>query len=87
MAYRARRALEDRVLIERLADGERPRMIAAAIGISLSTVRRRLSRYVRASGCETPEQAVARHTAEKIKRALPIALHLQVDLAVMGKKR
>lgn len=86
MAYRARRAVEDRVLIERLADGERPRTIAAEIGVSLSTVRRRLSRYVRASGFQTPEQAVAVHTAEKIKRALPMALQSQVDL-VMGKKR
>ena len=73
-------------MLDRLADGDKPKMIAAELGCSYSTLRRRLSRYVQAIGCTTPEQAVAKHTVEKIKRALPSALAVQVDM-VMGKKR
>lgn len=73
-------------MLDKLAEGEKPQTIAAELGCSYSTLRRRLSRYVHAIGCSTPEQAVAEHVAGKIKRVLPAALQAQVDL-VMGKKR
>ena len=76
------KALQDRHTLEKLAEGKKPKAIAAELGVSYSTLRRRLSRHVHAIGCETVEQAVAVQTAEKIKRALPLALQAQVDLAM-----
>ena len=79
------KAMQDRLVIEKLSEGEKPKAIADEIGVSYSTLRRRISRYVKAIGCETPEQAVAQHVAEKIKRQMPLALRNQVDLVM--KKR
>lgn len=85
MSFYKRFGNPDAAIVERLAGGERPRTIAAELGCSYSTLRRRLSRHVKAIGCATPEQAVAQHVAEKIKRAMPLALQAQVDLVM--KKR
>ncbi|HEY3159804.1 MAG TPA: hypothetical protein VGJ78_12650 [Vicinamibacterales bacterium] len=76
------KALQDRHAIEKLAEGKDRRTVAAELGVSYSTMRRRLSRHVRAIGCETVEQAVALQTAAKIKLALPIALQSAVDLVM-----
>lgn len=80
------KALQDRQTLEKLAEGKKPRAIAAEIGIAYPTLRRRLSRYVHAIGCETVEQAVAVQTAAKIKASLPLALHGQVDLVMKGRR-
>lgn len=77
--------VDSRVLLDRLAEGTKPRAIAAEFGCSYSTLRRRLSRHVHDAGCATVEQAVAHHVAGKIKRSLPLALHMVVD-QVMRKK-
>lgn len=80
------KALQDRHALEKLAEGKKRKEIAAELGVSYSTMRRRLSRHVHAIGCETVEQAVAVQTAEKIKAILPLALQGQVDL-VMKRRR
>ena len=84
MAFNGRsdKVPQDRMMLERLSQGEKPKAIAAEIGCSYSTLRRRLSRHVQAIGCQTVEQAVAQHVAEKIKREMPLALRAQVDIAV-----
>ncbi len=69
-------------MLERLSQGFTRKAIATEIGCSYSTLRRRLSRYVKALGCESPEHAVARYVTEKIKAAMPLALQAQVDLVV-----
>ena len=75
-------AVQDREVIAKLAEGKRPREIAAELGTNYETVRRRLSRHVKAIGCATPEQAVAVHVADKIRAVLPTALQGHVDLAL-----
>lgn len=77
--------VDSRVLMDRLAAGEKPRTIAAEFGCSYQTLRNRITRHVHDLGCRTVEQAVAEHVACKIKRALPIALETVVD-QVMRKK-
>ena len=79
------KALQDRQALEKLAEGKDRKSVAAELGVSYSTMRRRLSRYVQAKGYKTVEHAVALATAEKIKRALPIALQGHVDF-VMSKR-
>lgn len=66
-------------LLDRLAAGERPKAIATAYGCHYVTLRRRLSRHVRALGSKTLEQAIAHHVAQRIKARLPLALHAVVD--------
>ena len=77
------KALQDRQIV---ADGEKPRQIAAELGCTYGTLRRRLSRHVQAIGCTTPEQAVAVHVAEKIRAVLPLALQRHVDLAIKRQR-
>lgn len=80
------KALQDKRALEKLAEGKTRKVAAAELGVSYSTMRRRLARHVHAIGCGTVEQAVAVQTAEKIKASLPLALQSQVDL-VMKRKR
>lgn len=88
MSYNGSRlkAMQDRVMMDRLAEGKKLREIAPEFGCHYQTIKRRLGHYIQAMGCATKEQAVAEHTAEKIRRSLPLALQSQVDF-VMGKKR
>lgn len=79
MAFRVRRSMEDRDAVAKLAAGEKPRAIAADLGVSYSTLRRRLSRHVKAIGCATPEEAVAVYVVERIKTVVPLACHSAVD--------
>lgn len=74
-----RSKVDSRVLMDRLAAGRKPRAIATEFDCSYSTIRRRLSRYVRTAGFATVEQAVAHHIAARIKAALPLALRPVVD--------
>ena len=74
-----------RVVLDRLAAGQKQKAIAAELGCSYGWLRTNLSTIVRECGYRSVEQAVAEHVAEKIKKTLPAALHRQVDLA-MGKK-
>lgn len=74
-----RNVLIDRDTVAKLAAGEKPRQIAAELGVSYSTLRRRLSRHVKAIGCATPEQAVAVYVVERVKANVPTALHPFVD--------
>lgn len=76
------KALQDRRAFEMLGQGKKRRDIAVALGVSYSTLRRRLSRYVRAAGFASVEHAVAHHIAAKIRAALPLALHQIVDRAL-----
>ena len=66
-------------LLDRLAEGARPRQIAAEIGVAYSTIRRRISRHVQDLGCATLEQAVAVHTTNRIKAILPLALRGELE--------
>ena len=70
---------QDRLTLERLSQGKTRKEIAAEIGCSYSTLRRRLARYVKDLGCRSVEQAVARHVTEKIKAAMPLALQSVVE--------
>lgn len=70
---------QDRLTLERLSQGSTRKEIAAEIGCSYSTLRRRLSRYVKDIGCRTVEQAVAHHVAGKIKAGMPLALQGVVE--------
>ena len=79
------KAILDREVIAKLAEGKKPRQIAVELGETYENVRKRLTRHVHAIGCATPEQAVARHVAEKIRAVLPLALQGHVDLAVKRK--
>jgi len=79
--YRDKAAL-DRQTIQKLSEGKKPRVIAEEAGVSYSTLRRRLARHVHAIGCQTVEQAVAKHVAQRIKERLPLALQAQVDFAM-----
>jgi DNA-binding NarL/FixJ family response regulator len=81
-----RLVLEDFAVLDQLADGKRPRAIAAEVGCAESTLRKRLSRAVRNRGFKTPEQAVAHRVADRIQRELPLALHQTVD-RVMKRSR
>jgi len=68
-----------------LAAGKKPLALAAELGCSYSTIRRRLSRYVRSAGFATVEQAVAHHIAARIRAVLPLALRQVVDRAMRPK--
>lgn len=76
------KALQDRQALEKLAEGKKQREVAAELGVTYFTLRRRLSRHVRAIGCRTLVQAVALTTAEKIKREMPLAVRGLVDRAL-----
>jgi FixJ family two-component response regulator len=80
-----RKRIDSRDLLDALAAGHKPRQIASQMDCAYSTVRKIITRCVHAQGFQTPEQAVAQHVAEKIKKSLPLALQNQVDL-VMRKK-
>lgn len=77
--------IDSRALLDGLADGKKPRVIAAEVGCAYSTLRRRLSRHVHSQGLQTVEQAVAVRVAENIKAALPLALQSQVDIVLRRK--
>jgi DNA-binding NarL/FixJ family response regulator len=77
--------LDTRELFDRLAAGQRPKEISLECGLKSRTVEARIRRYMQPKGIRTPEQAVALHVAEKIKRSLPLALHQTVDF-VMRKR-
>lgn len=79
MTFRKRTPLNDRILLESLAKGMKPREIAAKNGETYPAIRKQIARYVQTIGCATPEEAVAKYTAEKIKRALPLAIQKLVD--------
>lgn len=66
-------------MLERLSQGSTRKEIAAEIGCTYSTLRRRLARYVKALKCQTVEQAVARHITEKIRAAMPLALQGEIE--------
>jgi hypothetical protein len=66
-------------LLDRIAEGAKPRQIAAEVGCAYSTLRRRISRHVQELGCATLEQAVAVHTANRIKAILPLALRGELE--------
>jgi IS30 family transposase len=74
-----RNVLIDRDTVAKLAAGEKPRRIAADLGVSYSTLRRRLSRHVKAIGCTTPEQAVAEYVLGRAKAVVPTAVQPLLD--------
>lgn len=80
-----RKRIDSRDLLDALAAGQKPRSIASQMDCAYSTIRKTITRHVKTSGFQTPEQAVAHHVAERIKKSLPLALQHQVDL-VMRKK-
>lgn len=77
--------IDSRVILDRLAEGKRPREIAAEIGCGYQSIRNSTKLVRRAMGCRTSEEAVAVHTAEKIKAALPIAWQGFVDRVILKK--
>ena len=81
MTYHGRpdKARQDRRALELLAQGWKPRQIAAALGCSYSTLRRRLARYVKAIGCRTVEQAVAQLVFQQVRAMLPLAWQGELD--------
>ena len=72
--------VSDVALLNGLAVGKTPRVIAAEVGCNYETLRRRLSRHVRLSGARSVEHAVAVHIARRIRDALPLAVRNQVDV-------
>lgn len=76
---RADKVRQDRLTLERLSQGRTRKEIAAEIGCSYSTLRRRLARYVRMLGCQTVEQAVAKHIAGEIAGRLPMAWRGEIE--------
>jgi hypothetical protein len=74
--------IDPRLVLDRLAQGKKPREIAAEIGCNYQSLRDRTKLVRRAMGCRTSEQAVAVHVAEKIRAVLPLALQGHVDLVL-----
>lgn len=77
---------DDLDVLDRLADGKKPRAIAAEVGCAYSTVRKRITRTVHMLGFQTPEQAVANRVADRIQAAMPLALKSTVDLVMKRRK-
>lgn len=72
-------------IMDDLAAGKKPKTIAAEVGCSYGTLRARLARHVREAGFRTVEQAVAEHTYQQVKAALPAAVQFHLE-AVYKRK-
>jgi hypothetical protein len=73
--------IDTRDLLDELASGSKPRVIAAKHDLSYSTFRRRLSRYVRSAGFTSVEQAVANHLLDRVRAFIPTGMRSTFDLA------
>lgn len=71
--------IDSRDLLERISEGIKPRQIALEVGCAYSTIRKRIALVVHDSGCKTLEQAIAKHTVEKIKLGLPLAIRGEIE--------